>query len=327
VARREKATLPGPRPARARAPVPLPEEAAAIPTRKDGLTSGDAARPASVAELERQSEAGDGTAACRLGDHYRAGDFVSQDLAVAFRWYSRGAELGDRCAQNNLGSMFLNGLGCERDPAQAIHWYRKSAEQGHAVAQYNLAKRYLHGDGVDPDYTEAIEWFWKAAVQGEIWASCEMGTMCRFGQGVERNLLVAAEFHLVAAEAGDEVAVLGNIAEYRAELEEMALSGSQLASLFLSRIYNRGFGVDKSQPMTGAWISWAWERCLRDVYTDTAQEVGKAYDFYHMGITWENRREGQRLLKDLRAAHAKRTVESGRAKEGGTRRHRPRKQR
>jgi len=264
-----------------------------------------------VAELEQQAGAGDGNAACGLGDHYRTGDVVPQDWGIAFRWYNRGAELGDREAQNNLGSMLLNGDGCEQDKAQAIHWYRKSAEQGLARAQYNLAKRYLHGDGVDQDYTEAIQWFWKAAVQGDTWARCEIGTMCRLGHGIERNLLVAAGFHLDAAEAGDELAVLGNIVEYRAELEEMALSGSQLASLYLSRIYNRGFGVDRSQAMTWAWISWAKKNCLRDVYTLTAQEVDEAYDFYHTGITLENREEGQRLLRSRRAAHTRRTGESG----------------
>jgi TPR repeat protein len=259
-----------------------------------------------LSELELQAEAGDGSAACNLGDHYRTGDVVPQDLGLAFHWYSRGAELGDREAQNNLGSVFLNGLGCERDPTKAIHWYRKSAEQGLAVAQYNLAKRYLGGDGIDQDYAEARHWFGKASVQGEAWASCELGTMHRFGQGVPRNLLAAAEFHLIAAEAGDDVAILGNIAEYHTELEEMALSGSQLASLFVSRIYNRGFGVDKSQPMTWAWIYCAKKYGSSDVYPDTAEEVAEAYAFYHMSITAENRKEGQKRLRNMRAVRARR---------------------
>jgi hypothetical protein len=42
--------------------------------------------------------------------------------------------------------------------------------------------------------------------------------------------------------------------QYRQELENVALSGSQLASLFLCKIYNWGFGADKSQSMTWAWI-------------------------------------------------------------------------
>ena len=71
-------------------------------------------------DLEQRAEAGDGAAANLLGDHYREGDIVSQDLNLAFRWYSRGAELGDREAQNNLGTLFLDGLGCERAPGSGI---------------------------------------------------------------------------------------------------------------------------------------------------------------------------------------------------------------
>ena len=289
------------------------------------MTGGYRDQEPSQKDLEQRAEAGDRSAANLLGDRYREGDAVSQDLNLAFRWYSRGADLGDRHAQNNLESMFLNGLGCERDRARAIDWYRKSAEQGLAIALYNLAKRYYGGDGIDQDYAEARNWFEKASAQGETWASCELGTMHRFGEGVPRNLLAAAEFHLIAAEAGDDVA-LGNIAEYHAELEGVALSGSQLASLFLSRIYNRGFGVDKSQPMTWAWIYCAKKYGLSDVYPDTAQEVDEAYHFYHTCITLENRKEGQRLLRNLRAAHARGTGKPGRAKGSGTHQHRPRKQ-
>ena len=223
---------------------------------------------------------------------------------MALRWYSRGAELGDPEAQNNLGTLFLNALVCERDPAQAVHWYRKSAEQGLAVAQYNLAKRYDLGDGIKQNSVEARKWYEKAAVQGDTDASREVGTIHQYGQGVPRNLLAAAEYHLIAAEAGDDLAI-GSLSRYRGELEEMALSGSQLASLFLSRIYNLGFGVEKSQPMTWAWVSCAKKYGLSDVYPDTAQEIDEAYAFYHMCITSENRKEGQKRLKDLRAAHTR----------------------
>lgn len=299
----------------------LSKEAVPIPTSDEGLTGRAITRQLLIAELEQRAESGDGAAASLLGDHYKEGDVVSQDLDVAFRWYSRGAELGDREAQNNLGSMFLNGLGSERNPAQAIYWYRKSAEQGQPVAQYNLAKRYYHGDGIDQDYAEAYKWFAKAAVQGETWASCEMGTIHRFGHGVERNLLAAADFHLIAAEAGDEVAC-GNLSDYKAELEDIALSGSQLASLYLCRMYNRGFGAGKSQPMTWAWISWAKKHCSRDTDAGIAQEVSEAYDFYHTCVTSETRKHGERSLAGLRAVHTKRTNKSGDAKKDGTRRHR-----
>ncbi len=274
-----------------------------------------------LAELERQAEGGDGVAACKLGDIYREGDVGSQDLNLALRWYRRGAELGDSDAQNNLGSMFLNGFACEPDPVGAIHWYRKSAEQGNAEAQYNLAKRYLHGDVVNQDFVEARMWFEKAVVQGHAWASCDLGSMYWLGQGVQRNLLAAADFHLIAAEAGDEVACR-NLSEYRPELEQMALSGSQMASLFLCRMSNRGFGADKSQSMTWAWISWAKKHCSPDADAEIAGEVNEACDFYHICVSAENRRQGQRALAQMRKALAKETTAPGTSKPSSTRHNR-----
>ena len=85
--------------------------------------------------LEQQAEAGDGSAACQLGDLYRIGEVLKQDWAKAFHWYEIGASLGDREAQNNLGTMFLEGIGCQADKAQAVYWYRKSAERGNKDAQ------------------------------------------------------------------------------------------------------------------------------------------------------------------------------------------------
>lgn len=267
---------------------------------------GENTAPSEIAELEQRANGGDGAAASILGDHYRTGDLVLQDDAMAFRWYSRGADLGDASAQNNLGSMLLNAIGCERAPNQAVYWYRKSAEQGLAIAQYNLGKRYYHGDGVEQDYAEARKWLEKAANQGESWASCEIGTMYWLGQGVERNLLAAADFHLIAAEGGDVLACQ-NLATYRKKLERLALSGNQMASLFLCRMYNRGFGADKSQSMTWAWIWWAKKHCQTDTDLEIAEEVDEAYSFYGMCISLEDRNLGEHSLARMREAHRKPT--------------------
>jgi TPR repeat protein len=271
----------------------------------------------SLKELQQQADAGDGASACELADRYREGAGVPQDYAAALQLYRRGAELGDPEAQNNLGSMLLNGIAYQKDAVQATYWYRKSAEQGNAVSQWNLAKRYLHGDGVDQNYAQAYEWFSKALLQGRTDAACEMGTMHWLGQGVDRNLLAAADFHLIAAAAGDSLASR-NISEYRQELESLALSGSQMASLLLCRIYNRGFGVDKSQSMTWAWISWAKKHCTHDTDAEIAQDVNEAYHLYHMCISSEDRKLGERTLAGMRKAQWKPMKAPGKARPGST---------
>ena len=95
----------------------------------------------------------------------------------------------------------------------------------------------------------------------------------------------------------------GNLSEARAELEDMALSGSQQASLFLCWMYNRGFGVEKSKPMTWAWIFWARKHCSPDTDAKIDDEVKDAYDFYRVCITSQSRKNGKRSLAALRAAH------------------------
>jgi TPR repeat protein len=258
-----------------------------------------------IATLARHAEDGEGAAARELGTRYRTGDGVPQDMAVAVRWLTRGADLGDREAQNDLGTTLLEGFGCEVDKARAVSWYRRSALQGCVDAQWNLGKRYLHGDGVEQDYALAYEWLSQAAARGYAEALGELGTMYWLGHGVPPSLLAAADFHLIAAEKGDRLAC-DNLADYRRELETMALSGSQMASLFLCRMHNRGFGARKSQPMTWGWIRWAKKHCSTDDDADIAQEVDDAYEFYRRTIVSEDRRRGERALAGLRAVQRKR---------------------
>lgn len=251
-----------------------------------------------VLDLERRFIQGDGSAASDLGDLYRTGEEVPQDDAAALLWYRRGAELGDRGAQNNLGTMLLHGIGCEADPERAVYWYIQSAGQGLAVAQYNLAHRHRCGEGVGQDFAQALHWFSQAAKGGDIDAARELGTMYWLGEGVSANLLAAADFHLIAAEGGDDLACL-NLAQYVDELQAIAIAGSQMASFFLSRIFNRGFGVAKSQSWTWAWIRWAQERYDPDEDPEIVGDVRESYRFYQSVIPLKTRRKGERDLEAL----------------------------
>jgi TPR repeat protein len=254
--------------------------------------------PAVVLELEQRFSQGDPSAASDLGDPYRTGDGVPQDLAAALLWYQRGAEMGDPGAQNNLGTMLLHGMSCEADPKGAVHWYTQSARQGLAVAQYNLAHRLRCGEGAGQDFAQALHWFSKAAKGGDIAAVREPGAMYWVGEGVSANILAAADFHFIAAEGGDDLACR-NLAQYADELRALAIAGSQKASLFLSRAFNRGFGVVKSQAWTWAWIRWAQERCVPDADDGIVEEVEESYRFYRSVIPLETRRRGEHDLETL----------------------------
>lgn len=76
------------------------------------------------------AEAGDPNAQADMGDHYRAGEVVSQDYLEARRWYRLAAAQGQRNAAFNLGVMDWNGLGGPVDIASAGQWMEKAHAAG-----------------------------------------------------------------------------------------------------------------------------------------------------------------------------------------------------
>ena len=137
------------------------------------------------------AEAGDGAAACRLGDCYRTGKPLPPvNPRKAFRWYLRGAWAGDDSAMNNLGACYHNGYGCEKDMTQAIHWYQRGVEAGSAEALDNLGRCYLHGDGVPKDLDRAAEFFRKALAKGHPKAAERLTGM---GLAVEADVAPCVE--------------------------------------------------------------------------------------------------------------------------------------
>jgi len=69
-----------------------------------------------------------------------------------------GAEQGDASAQSSLGIMYDYGGGVSEDDAVAVRWYQRVADQGHAGAQYSLGAMYATGRGVVQDYVQAHMW-------------------------------------------------------------------------------------------------------------------------------------------------------------------------
>ena len=127
------------------------------------------------AKLVEAANAGDGHAACELGDMCREGlgglRFSSKAVR---RWYARSAMTGCATGQNNLGACFEHGLGCMQSYAKAVKWYRLSAAQKLGTASMNLGYCYLRGHGVPADKEEALRLFRVAVEQGEPKAADEL---------------------------------------------------------------------------------------------------------------------------------------------------------
>ena len=118
---------------------------------------------------------GDGGAACRLGDMYRAGlGGLRYSPKETYRWYAKSALAGDPNGQNNLGACYEHGLGCAQSYAKAVKWYRLSVAQRLSTASMNLGYCYLRGHGVAADKVEALRLFREAVERGEERAQQEV---------------------------------------------------------------------------------------------------------------------------------------------------------
>jgi len=125
--------------------------------------------------LMNAAKAGDGAAACRLGDMHREGSGgLRYSPKQAFHWYARSALAGDANGQNNLGACYQHGIGCAQSYAKAAGWYRRSAAQHLGTASMNLGYCYLRGKGIPADRTEALRLFRLAVKQGEPKAGEEL---------------------------------------------------------------------------------------------------------------------------------------------------------
>lgn len=208
-----------------------------------------------MAELNELAEAGNGSAALRLGEIYRLGAWVEKDLTLSYQWYKRAADLGNADGMNNLGSMYLNGMGCEKDPTLAVEWYRKSASKGCAQGGYNLAKRYLHGDYIEKDLDKAAEILDWVAATGYIEAMTDLAAMICNGDTQRKDMACAVVLLNQASERGDTKATQ-NLEYFLDKIENAAWSGDYICASLLSEMYREGRGVKKNLALSWAWISF-----------------------------------------------------------------------
>ncbi len=101
----------------------------------------------------------------QLGQLYRRGLGVEQDVERAERYYRRAAQRGHVLAQGNLGTL-LYFKTPEPDRAGAIKWWSSAARNGDPRSQYMLGALYANGDDMPRDFVEAYAWLSLAAANG-----------------------------------------------------------------------------------------------------------------------------------------------------------------
>ena len=158
-------------------------------------------------------QAGSLAAYHNMGNLYRKGLGVPQDLGKAFELYKYAAERGHPEDQSNLGVMLLNGDGVKQDPGQARFWLEQAAAQNWADAINRLGLMALKGQAGDEDPVRAVALFERSANLGSRNGMVNLANAYRKGQGVAEDKARALELYENSARLGTRAAfiVLGSM--------------------------------------------------------------------------------------------------------------------
>lgn len=106
---------------------------------------------AAVRTWQPLAERGNADAQFNMGQAYKLGRGVAQDIAMAEIWYRRAASQGHLQAEDNLGLiLFASG-----QRGTAMHYIRKSAARGEARALFLLGTAHFNGDLAAQDWPRA----------------------------------------------------------------------------------------------------------------------------------------------------------------------------
>jgi TPR repeat protein len=144
----------------------------------------------------KAAESGDSNAELMVGQCYKNGTGVGQDLTEAASWYRKAAEHGNVLGQMALGMAYSQGQGFQTNEAEAEKWLGKAAESGHPFPQYMFGLYYWGHP--DPKYDDrAVTWLRKAADQGQPDAQFLLGLCYEQGRGVEKDLAEAYKWEIL----------------------------------------------------------------------------------------------------------------------------------
>ncbi len=128
-----------------------------------GVTAWEAGNfDAAVREWRPQALAGDADAQFNLGQAYKLGRGVPQDLAQAADWFGRAAAQNHLQAQDNLG-LVLYDMGNKGD---ALPWLQQSAMRGEPRAQFVMGAELFNGQRISRDWPRAYAFMKRAADAG-----------------------------------------------------------------------------------------------------------------------------------------------------------------
>lgn len=144
-----------------------------------------------VTQWQGSADSGDAEAQYWLGQAYRLGKGVVQDLAKAEELYAKAAAQGHLAAADNYGLLLFN----RGEKARAIPYLRAASDRGDARAQYLLGLAYFNADAVERDWSRACALVNLARKQGLEQATAALQQIDQHISAEDRSkgLAIAAE--------------------------------------------------------------------------------------------------------------------------------------
>ncbi|WP_155270352.1 DUF2971 domain-containing protein, partial [Aeromonas hydrophila] len=153
--------------------------------------------------LEQAVQADNADAMLNLGNMYRDGQGVPQDLTRARELFEQAVQADHPGAMVNLGNMYVNKQGVPQNATYTRELYEKATQAGNAIAMANLGLMYIKGQGVPLNLVRARELYEKAVQAGHVQSMFILGDMYFEGQGGPKNIKNARSMWEKAACAGE----------------------------------------------------------------------------------------------------------------------------
>lgn len=163
---------------------------------------------------------------------------MAPDLAEAKLWFERAAEQDYPSSFDRLGLIYLEGRGVDVDIARANAFFERGAALGDPSALVNYANAFRKGTGVEVDYARAFDLYMRAAQLRRRSAYVNLAEMYRKGQGVDVNLTEAAFWYGLAGRAGDD----RSEEQFETILEDMASDEAEQIEARIEEWMNSNFG-------------------------------------------------------------------------------------
>ncbi|MEM8936005.1 MAG: hypothetical protein AAGC77_06325 [Pseudomonadota bacterium] len=163
---------------------------------------------AAIDMLRQAATLGHPPSQLQIGELYKTGQGVEQDLAEARTWFRRAANGGNVLAMHRIGVMTARGEGGPADTTEAIGWFELAADRGLVDSQYNLGAIFHPSDDGSQstirDASKAYYWYSLASKNGDQQAADLAGAVASALTTAEKQAIDASVAQWEVLEANPE---------------------------------------------------------------------------------------------------------------------------